>query len=63
MIRQSKIKQKKVLEHVTPRLEGIPSATGKEQRTSTNSAVADDAPKLKLKGHLVANMHRGGRKF
>ena len=39
------------------RLTGTQSTTGEDQKTNTNTSVANDATRLKLKGCLVAHMH------
>ena len=50
------MKQEIVLKDETPGLESTQSMAGEEQRTNTNSFVANDTTRLKLKGHLMAAM-------
>lgn len=62
MASQSKMKQKIVPEEETSSLKGIQPATGNEQMGCTKSPVGNDATELKLKGNLVANVHRHKKK-
>ena len=50
------------MDNETSGSEGTQSATGEEQRIRTNSTDTNDATRLKRKGHLEADMHRGERK-
>ena len=56
------MKEEIVLEDETPRSESSQSAPWKQQDISMNSSVANDAARVKLKGHLIADMHRNERK-
>lgn len=47
------------LKDETPRLECTQTVTGKEQRTSTNSIVANDETKTKQEEHVAADVHHG----
>ena len=46
-----------MLEDEMSRSESSPSASGEEQRTSTNSSVTNDTTRVMPKGHLVADTH------
>lgn len=51
-----------MLEDDTASFEGTLSTTGEEQRICMNSTVANEGTRIKLKGYLVADVHRGKSK-